>query len=86
MGLWDKIKSAGNSLEKWGDNLISGGENTVKWGVDQGKDVIEHSEDSFTNVISTPLLILAVGVAFFLYNSNAGQVAEASKNIGPLMM
>jgi hypothetical protein len=79
MGFWD-------TLEKWGDDVISGGENTFKWGVGQGVDVIKHTEDSFSSIISTPLLLIAGGVALFLWNSNLGQTQELQKSIGPALM
>lgn len=75
-----------DSVEKWGDNILDGVENTFKWGVKQGENTIVKTENTFSGIISTPLLILSVGVALFLWNSNAGQVAEASKNIAPLVV
>lgn len=75
-----------SSVEKWGDDALTGVENTFKWGVTQGENIVTHTEDSFTSIISTPLMLIAGGIALFLWNSNAGQVAEATKNVAPLMM
>lgn len=86
MGIWDDIKAFGSSVEKWGDDVITGGENTVKWGVSQGVDLVKHTEDSFSSIISTPLLLIAGGVALFLWNSNLGQTQELQKSVGPALM
>lgn len=86
MGFWDDIKSFGSSVEKWGDNIVSGAENTFKWGVNEGVDVVKHTEDSFSSIISTPLLLIAGGIALFLWNSNLGQTQELQKSVGPALM
>lgn len=74
-----------DNAEKWFSNREKDVENTFKWGVNTGVGVITHTEDSVTGIISTPLLILSIGVAFLLYRSNLGQVAEISKNVGPMV-
>lgn len=86
MGIWDDFKSFGSSVEKWGDDVFTGAENTFKWGVKQGENVVVHTEDTFSGIISTPLLLIAGGIALFLWNSNAGQVAESTRNLAPLAM
>lgn len=86
MGIWDDFKSFGSSVEKWGDNIAEGAENSIKWGVKQGENVVLHTEDTVSGIISTPLLIIAGGIALFLWNSNAGQVAETTRNLAPLTM
>lgn len=86
MGIWDDIKSFGASVEKWGDHIIQGGENTVKWGVGQGVDVVKHTEDSFSSIVSTPLLLIAAGAMLFLWNSNLGQTQELQKSVGPALL
>lgn len=86
MGIWDDIKSFGSSVEKWGDDILTGGENTVKWTVTQGENVVQHTEDSFSSIISTPLLLIAGGIALFLWNSNLGQTQELQKSAGRAIM
>lgn len=75
-----------SDVEKWGESVVSGVENTFKWGVRQGVDVVKHTEDTFSGIISTPLLLIAGGVALFLWNSNLGQTQELQKSVGPALM
>ena len=84
MGLWDDLKSFGSSVGKWEENLFSGVENTFKWAVGETVGVVEHTESTFSGIISTPLLLIAGGIALFLWNSNAGQVAQVTKNVGAI--
>lgn len=65
MGIWNDIEGG----FKWVGNEISGG-------VNAGKEVIEHTEDAFSGIVSLPLILIAGGIALFLFNSNAGQVPE----------
>lgn len=74
-----------DNAEKWFGDREKDLEGTFKWGVGQGVSVIKNTEDSVTSVISTPLLVLSVGVAFLLYRSNLGQVAEVTRNVGPMV-
>ena len=85
MGLWDSIKGFGSSVEKWGGDVVDNAEGAAKWGVEQGEGVITRTEDTFSSIISTPLLLIAGGIALFLWNSDAGQVANATKNIAPFV-
>lgn len=72
------------------ENFFKGGikdvESGFKYGIDTGKDVVEHTEDSFTSVVSMPLLLIAGGFALFMWNSNLGQTQELQKSIGPALM
>ena len=86
MGIWDDLESFGGGVEKWGDALANGAVNTAKWGIGEGVGLVQHTEDSFTSIISIPLILIAGGIALFLWNSDAGQVAEATKNIAPLAL
>lgn len=86
MGFLSGLKSFGNSVEKWGDNIVSGGENTVKWTVNQGENTINKAESSITNIVEIPLILIAGGIFFLLWNSNIGQVADTTKNVAPLFV
>lgn len=86
MGIWDDFKSFGSSVEKWGASVADNVEGSVKWGVGQGTNIIEHTEDTFSSIISTPLLLIAGGIALFLWNSDAGQVAQVTKNVAPVFV
>lgn len=79
MGIWDNI-------EKWGGDLVSDVDNTFKWSVKQGENVIIHTEDSFSSIISLPLLLISGGIALFLWNSNLGQTQELQKSVGPALL
>jgi hypothetical protein len=79
MGFFDNIEK----FLEGGVDKIEGG---IKYGIDSGKDVIENTEDTFSSIVSLPLILLAGGVAFFLYNSNLGQTQELQKSVGPAMM
>jgi hypothetical protein len=82
--VWDDIKDGASKVEHFGENVVDKASDTFKWGVKQGENVIDKTEGNFTSIISLPLLLIAGGVAFFLYNSNAGQVAEVAKTVAPV--
>lgn len=71
-------------IGKWLGDVADDVGDGVKFIVGSGKDIVEHTEDTFSSIVSLPLLILGVGVAVFLMRSNAGQVAEASGNIAKI--
>ena len=48
-----------NNVGKWFEDREQDVENTFKWGVGQGVDVIKNTEDSVTNIISFPLILIA---------------------------
>ena len=75
-----------NNVGKWFEDREQDVENTFKWGVGQGVDVIKNTEDSVTNIISFPLILIAGGVLLFLWNSNLGQTKELQKSIGPMVL
>lgn len=74
-----------DNTEKWFSDREKDVENTFKWGVNKGVGVITHTEDSVTSIISTPLLIISIGIAAILWKSNLGQVADITKNVGPVV-
>ena len=79
MGFFDNaIKWVGHEADNISDDF--------KYGVNTVGGVVKNTENSFSDIVSMPLIILSVGVAFFLYKSDAGQVADAAKNIAPLAM
>lgn len=63
----DDLSSIGNKLEKFGSEVIHGGESAVKYGVNTAKGF----ESGITSTIEIPLILIAGGIAFFLFNSKA---------------
>jgi hypothetical protein len=74
-----------NNVGKWFEDREQDVENTFKWGVGQGVSVIKNTEDSVSDIITLPLILIGAGVMFFLWNSNLGQTAELQKS-APLLM
>jgi hypothetical protein len=86
MGFLDTLESGVDNVEKWTSNIFDGAENTVKYGVNTGAGLVKNFESTFSGIFSIPLLVIAGGLFFFLRNSNAGQVAEVTRNVGPALM
>lgn len=74
-----------DDLEKIGGGIANDIGGAGKWLISSGENFAEKTESGLTGFLETPLIILAVGVAFLMYNSNLGQVAEVTKNAAPLM-
>lgn len=75
-----------DSAEKFLGEAVSDIGGGLKWGVKNAEGFAEKTEGGFTSFLSGPLIIISVGLAYMLYNSNVGQVADATKNVAPLMM
>lgn len=86
MGLFNKIedgiKNAVKGIEKVVGEGVKDAGNAGKFVIDKGTGVISGVEDT----LSFPLIAIAVGIGFFLYNSNLGQGADLAKNVAPLAM
>lgn len=76
MGIWNDIEGGFKWVGNEVNDVVDDATGAVKYGVNTGKEVIEHTENSFSGIISMPLLLIAGGVALFLFNSNAGQVPD----------
>ena len=72
------IGSAKDQAFNTANHLVSGAEDLGKDAIDSGKEVIEKGE----SIISTPLILLAGGLALFMLSPNAGKAIEVGGQLG----
>ncbi len=75
------LSGAGKEIGTQLNNVVNKGADLAKSALNTGKEIVEHTEDSFKSIISMPLLLIAAGVGgLLLFNGKdvvqtAGQVA-----------
>lgn len=67
MGIWGDLGEIGSTLEKWTGAAVDNVEGVAKYGVNTAKGVVGGVEDTF----EIPLLLIAGGIALFLWKSGS---------------